>query len=160
MHSPHEAHEDKDVKEAGPCLTHVSSFRAYQSDPNQEGYATTKSGQLGLTHSMAISCQPWGIRVDAVLSGRIKVAHEWKEGDEQGAEWKVDNDDIKVHPTRAGMPEEVACAIEYLVEAGFVNGHGLVVDGGAFKVKNKSWGMLDSGGASAPKSRRSLATIC
>ena len=27
---------------AGPCIVHMSSFRALISDPNQEGYASTK----------------------------------------------------------------------------------------------------------------------
>lgn len=27
---------------AGPCIIHMSSFRALISDPNQEGYASTK----------------------------------------------------------------------------------------------------------------------
>jgi NAD(P)-dependent dehydrogenase (short-subunit alcohol dehydrogenase family) len=36
---------------AGPCIILVGSFRAHQSDPNQEGYASTKAGQLGLMHS-------------------------------------------------------------------------------------------------------------
>jgi NAD(P)-dependent dehydrogenase (short-subunit alcohol dehydrogenase family) len=30
------------VGTAGPCIIHVSSFRALISDPNQEGYASTK----------------------------------------------------------------------------------------------------------------------
>lgn len=30
------------VGPAGPCIIHVSSFRAFISDSNQEGYATTK----------------------------------------------------------------------------------------------------------------------
>ena len=30
------------VGKAGPCIIHVSSFRAFISDPNQEGYASTK----------------------------------------------------------------------------------------------------------------------
>ena len=130
---------DKDVRQAGPCIIHVSSFRAYQSDPNQEGYASTKAGQLGLVHSMAITCQQWGIRVNAVLPGRIKVAHECKEGDEKGTEWDVQGDDAESHPTnRAGMPEDIADAVQYLIGAGFVDGQTLVVDGGASKKKNKS----------------------
>jgi NAD(P)-dependent dehydrogenase (short-subunit alcohol dehydrogenase family) len=48
----------------GPCIIHIGSFRALQSDPNQEGYASTKAGLLGLTQSMAISCARWGIRVN------------------------------------------------------------------------------------------------
>jgi NAD(P)-dependent dehydrogenase (short-subunit alcohol dehydrogenase family) len=133
------APKEKDVKEAGPCIIHVSSFRAYQSDPNQEGYASTKAGQLGLMHSMAITCQQWGIRVNAVLPGRIKVAHECKEGDAKGTEWDVNEDDAETHPTnRAGMPEDIADVVEYLIGAGFVNGQDIVVDGGASKRKNKS----------------------
>jgi len=81
--------KEKDVKEAGPRIIHVSSFRAYRSDPNQEGYASTKAGELGLTQSMAITCQKWGIRVNAVLPGRVKVAHERKEGDAKGLKWNV-----------------------------------------------------------------------
>jgi NAD(P)-dependent dehydrogenase (short-subunit alcohol dehydrogenase family) len=131
--------KEKDVKEAGPCIIHVSSFRAYVSDPNHEGYASTEAGELGLTQSMAITCQKWGIRVNPVLPGRIKVAHERKEGDAKGLKWNVSKEDAKVHPAnRAGMPEDVADAVEYLMGAGFVNGHSLVVDGGASKVKNES----------------------
>lgn len=48
---------------AGPSIVHVSSFRWQQSDPNQEGYASTKAGIFGLTQSMAVSCAKWGIRV-------------------------------------------------------------------------------------------------
>jgi ribonuclease Z len=65
---------------SGPCIIHIGSFRAHQSDPNQEGYASSKAGQLGLMHSMAISLGPLGIRVNLVAPGRIKVAHECKEG--------------------------------------------------------------------------------
>jgi ribonuclease Z len=65
---------------SGPCIIHIGSFRAHQSDPNQEGYASSKAGQLGLMHSMAISLGPLGIRVNLIAPGRIKVAHESKEG--------------------------------------------------------------------------------
>jgi NAD(P)-dependent dehydrogenase (short-subunit alcohol dehydrogenase family) len=78
---PVESEEDSNP---GPCIIHIGSFRAHQSDPNQEGYASTKAGQLGLMHSMAISLQPYGIRVNLVAPGRIKVQHESKEGDEKG----------------------------------------------------------------------------
>lgn len=108
------------------------------SDPNQEGYASTKAGQLGLMHSMAVSLQRFGIRVNLIAPGRIKVAHECKEGDEQGTQWKELNEDKDVddHPTnRAGRPKDIADAAEYLVGAGFVTGQEITVDGGANKVK-------------------------
>ncbi|KAI0400662.1 NAD(P)-binding protein [Xylaria palmicola] len=123
----------------GPCILHVGSFRAHQSDPNQEGYAAAKAGLLGLLHSMAISLQRWGIRVNLVAPGRVKVAHESRAGDEQGTEWAALNEekDARDHPTnRAGGPGDIADAAEYLVNAGFVNGQELTVDGGALKKKS------------------------
>jgi NAD(P)-dependent dehydrogenase (short-subunit alcohol dehydrogenase family) len=125
---------------AGPCIIHIGSFRAHQSDPNQEGYAATKAGQLGLMHSMAISCQKWGIRVNLIAPGRIKVAHESKEGDENGCNWQqqLEEKDVQEHPAnRAGMPEDIAQAAEYLINAGFVTGQDITVDGGALRKKNK-----------------------
>jgi NAD(P)-dependent dehydrogenase (short-subunit alcohol dehydrogenase family) len=87
---------------------------------------------------MAMTCQKWGIRVNAVLPGRIKVAHECKEGDAEGLEWSGSKENAEVHPAnRVGMPEDVANSVEYLIGARFVNGHSLVVDGGASKVKNE-----------------------
>ena len=76
--------EDSD-SDAGPCIIHIGSFRAHESDPNQEGYASTKAGLLGLMHAMAVSLKSKGIRVNLVAPGRIKVGHECKEGDEKGA---------------------------------------------------------------------------
>ncbi|KAK4546607.1 hypothetical protein LTR36_001824 [Oleoguttula mirabilis] len=132
---PVEADADSD---AGPCIIHIGSFRAHQSDPNQEGYAATKAGQLGLMHSMAISLAPQGIRVNLIAPGRIKVAHECKQGDEKGLSWAGQNEekDVADHPTnRAGRPKDIADAAEYLVGAGFVNGQEVTVDGGATKKK-------------------------
>ncbi|KAH7406751.1 hypothetical protein DE146DRAFT_607446 [Phaeosphaeria sp. MPI-PUGE-AT-0046c] len=110
---------------SGPCIIHIGSFRAHQSDPNQEGYASSKAGQLGLMHSMAISLGPLGIRVNLIAPGRIKVAHESKEGDENGTDWEgqVSEKDVDDHPTnRAGRPKDIADAALYLIDAGFITG--------------------------------------
>jgi NAD(P)-dependent dehydrogenase (short-subunit alcohol dehydrogenase family) len=118
---------------AGACIIHMGSFRALQSDPNQEGYASTKAGQLGLMHSMAVTCSQWGIRVNLVAPGRIKVAHECREGDEKGTSFEetLTEDDMESHATnRAGRPMDVLRAVYYLVESGFVTGQALTVDGG------------------------------
>ncbi|TKA76633.1 hypothetical protein B0A55_04927 [Friedmanniomyces simplex] len=131
----HSIDHDSD-SDAGPCIIHIGSFRAHQSDPNQEGYASTKAGQLGLMHSMAISLQPQSIRVNLVAPGRIKVGHESKDGDEKGMSWACQNGakDVEDHPTnRAGRPKDIADAVEYLVNAGFVTGQDITVDGGATK---------------------------
>ncbi|KAK1998945.1 short chain dehydrogenase [Colletotrichum falcatum] len=124
---------------AGPCILLIGSFRAHQSDPNQEGYAASKAGQLGLMHSMAISLGALGIRVNLIAPGRIKVGHESREGDEAGRIWEeqVLGEDVDDHPAnRAGRPKDIADAALYLMDAGFVTGQDLVVDGGALRKKN------------------------
>jgi len=123
---------------AGPCIILVGSFRAHQSDPNQEGYASSKAGLLGLMHSMAISGKDWGIRVNLIAPGRIKVGHESREGDEVGHSWEdtVEEKDVEQHPAnRAGRPMDVYQAVEYLMDAGFVTAQEIMVDGGASKRK-------------------------
>jgi NAD(P)-dependent dehydrogenase (short-subunit alcohol dehydrogenase family) len=117
---------------SSPCIIHVSSFRMLMSDPNQEGYASTKAGLIGLTHSMAVSLSEFGIRVNLIAPGRIRVAHECKEGDEKGKTWGIEADDAEKHAAnRAGMPEDIAECAEWLVGAGFVTGQSITIDGGA-----------------------------
>ncbi|CAI6336266.1 unnamed protein product [Periconia digitata] len=121
---------------AGPCIINIGSFRALQSDPNQEGYASSKAGQLGLTHAMAVSLGHLGIRVNLVAPGRIKVAHESREGDEKGENWEkqVSEKDVDDHPVnRAGRPRDIADACLYLMDAAFVTD--ITVDGGASRQK-------------------------
>jgi NAD(P)-dependent dehydrogenase (short-subunit alcohol dehydrogenase family) len=127
--------------DAGPCILLIGSFRSLQSDRNQEGYASTKAGLIGLMHSMAISLSPFGIRVNMISPGKIVVAHESRQGEEEGVEWKdkVEEGDVDLHPAnRPGRPEDIVGAAEYLMQAGFVTGQNLVVDGGALRVKVKA----------------------
>ena len=69
-------------REKGGSIIHMSSTRAHQSEPNSEGYAATKAGLIGLTHSMASSLADDGIAVNAILPGWINVANECNDGGE------------------------------------------------------------------------------
>lgn len=132
-----EARHEND-SDSGPCIINIGSFRAHHSDRNQEGYASSKSGLLGLMHSMAVSLQHWDIRVNTVSPGRILVSHESKDGDEKGMTWAEQNEDKQIAhhlSNRAGRPKDIADAVEYLVNAGFVTGQEIVVDGGTSKKK-------------------------
>ncbi|KAF2396033.1 NAD(P)-binding protein [Trichodelitschia bisporula] len=130
----------EDPTDPGPCVILVGSFRAHQSDPDQEGYAATKAGLIGLMHAMAVSCERWGVRVNLVAPGRVKVAHESKEGDQKGKTWEGQegSEDAEQHPAgRAGTPEDIFHAVQYLVDAGWVTGQDLTVDGGVLRKKNR-----------------------
>lgn len=126
---------------ATACVINVSSFRARQSQPNCEGYGATKAGLLGLTHAMVISGAQWGIRSNAILPGYIDVKHECRQGDEEGRKWadKVDESRHRKHPAgRIGYGDDIAKTVDWLMDAGFVTGQEIVVDGGVSKIKSDS----------------------
>lgn len=117
----------------GGLIINMSSTRAHQSEPNSEGYASSKAGLIGLTHSMACSLSNTGIRVNTILPGWIHVANECKAADDRGVEWEqgLSKEDHRWHWTgRVGKVEDIHRAVEYLLGADFVTGQELVVDGG------------------------------
>lgn len=123
------------------CVINISSFRAKQSQANCEGYGATKAGLLGLTHAMAISGAQWGIRSNAILPGFIDVKHESRQGDEEGHKWaeNVQESRHRKHPVgRVGYGEDIAKTVDWLMDAGFVTGQEIVVDGGVSKIKFES----------------------
>lgn len=120
-------------RENGGSIIHMSSTRAYQSEPDSEGYAATKAGLIGLTHSMAVSLAPVGVRVNTILPGWIHVGNECKEADEKGTKWEegLSQDDQRWHLNgRVGKVEDILAAVEYLAKAEFVTGTEMIVDGG------------------------------
>lgn len=120
-------------RDNGGSIIHMSSTRAHQSEPDSEGYAATKAGLIGLTHSMAVSLASVGVRVNTILPGWIHVGNECKEADEKGTTWEegLSQDDQKWHLNgRVGKVEDILEAVEYLTKAEFVTGTEMIVDGG------------------------------
>jgi NAD(P)-dependent dehydrogenase (short-subunit alcohol dehydrogenase family) len=117
----------------GGVILHMSSTRAFMSEPNNEPYSATKAGILGLTQSMAVSLAEQNIRVNAILPGWINVGDECKEADEKDQDWEegLSRADHKWHLTgRVGKVDDVWRAVMFLVESEFVTGTETVVDGG------------------------------
>lgn len=116
------------------CVVNIGSTRAHMSEPDSEGYAATKAGLVGLTHSMAVSLgERHGIRVNAVSPGWIHVEDECREADERGRKWEegLRHEDHGWHPAgRVGRAEDVLKAVLYCADADFVTGQELIVDGG------------------------------
>jgi len=105
------------------AIVSIASTRAYMSEAGTEAYTASKGGIVALTHGMAISLGPMGIRVNSVSPGWIetrtqKVVHSRR--------------DRLQHPVgRVGKPEDIADACFYLVEqAGFMTGQNVTIDGG------------------------------
>ena len=110
----------------GGAIVNIASTRAIMSEPNTEAYAASKGGIVALTHALAASLGPDGIRVNAVSPGWIAT---------QGYDELTSADHAQHLSGRVGTPEDIALACLYLSspDNGFVTGANLVVDGGMTK---------------------------
>lgn len=124
------------LRAASGCVIHMSSTRAFISEPHNEAYSTTKAGLLGLTQSMAVSLAEDGIRVSALVPGWIHVQNECKAADEEGRRWEegIGEEDSRWQLTgRVGNVEDVVKAVVYLAENDGVTGVEMVIDGGVMR---------------------------
>jgi NAD(P)-dependent dehydrogenase (short-subunit alcohol dehydrogenase family) len=114
----------------GGAIVNIASTRAFMSEPNTEAYTASKGGIAALTHAMAISLGPHGIRVNAISPGWIET-RDWQYS-ARAAQPQHSERDREQHPVgRVGKPEDIAEACLFLAEnAAFITGQNLIVDGG------------------------------
>lgn len=108
-------------------IVSISSIVGQAGAFGQTNYAATKAGILGFTKSLALETASKGITVNAVCPGYIAtemVAAMPKE--------VLDNIIAKVPMKRLGTPAEVAQAVLFLVQADYVTGQAIAVNGGLY----------------------------
>jgi NAD(P)-dependent dehydrogenase (short-subunit alcohol dehydrogenase family) len=112
------------------AIVNIASTRAFMSEAGTEAYTASKGGIVALTHGMAISLGPLGIRVNSVSPGWIET-RDWQYGPRASKPVHARRDRLQ-HPVgRVGKPDDIADACFYLVEqAGFMTGQNLTLDGG------------------------------
>lgn len=112
-------------------ILNIASTRAMMSEAGTEAYSASKGGLLALTHAMAVSLGPYGIRVNAVSPGWIETA-DWQKASKRRQPVHSERDRMQHPAGRVGTPADIAAACLYLAGtgAGFVTGQNLVVDGG------------------------------
>lgn len=119
------------VMPAGSCIINISSITSLRpTGPGVAHYAASKAAINGLTRSGAVDLASLGIRVNAVLPGVIPT-----EGTTSFSEM-FDAIAQGTPSGRIGQPEDIALATLFLASpaSSFVNGQGLVVDGGFYSV--------------------------
>jgi NAD(P)-dependent dehydrogenase (short-subunit alcohol dehydrogenase family) len=114
----------------GGAIVNIASTRAFMSEPGTEAYTASKGGIVALTHGMAVSLGPQGIRVNCVSPGWIET-RDWQYTPRATVPVHSERDRLQ-HPVgRVGKPEDIAEACFYLVEqAGFMTGQNITLDGG------------------------------
>ena len=109
-------------------VVNISSTRAVMSEPETFAYSAAKGGLDALTRALAVSLGPQ-IRVNALRPGWIETGPWQKQSERSEPDHRPR--DRKQHPVgRVGRPEDIAEAIAWLVDAGFVTGQAINVDGG------------------------------
>lgn len=108
-------------------IINISSIVGLAGAFGQTNYAATKAGILGFTKSLALETASKGITVNAVCPGYIGT-----EMVEAMPEDVLNSIVSKVPMKRLGKPSEVAQAVLYLIQADFVTGQAISVNGGLY----------------------------
>ena len=108
-------------------IINISSVAARGGLHYQAGYSASKSGVLGLTHTVTLEYARFGVTCNAVLPGVIETENV-------KAMPKAVSESVKamVPARRLGQVDEVAHLVAFLAseEAGFISGAEIDIDGG------------------------------
>lgn len=108
-------------------IINISSIIGQVGGFGQTNYAASKAGILGFTKSLALETAKSGITVNAVCPGFIETEMV------AAMPEKVKNNIIaKVPMQRLGTTSEIAEAVLYLIQASFVTGQEINVNGGLY----------------------------
>jgi pteridine reductase len=110
------------VMKPGSTIVNIADLAAFETWPGYIPHAITKAGIVKMTESLARVLGP-GIRVNAIAPGAVLLPDEW---DEKSAERMAETTPLQ----RIGEPADAVGALLYLLDARFVTGETIVVDGG------------------------------
>jgi NAD(P)-dependent dehydrogenase (short-subunit alcohol dehydrogenase family) len=110
------------LRAARGTIVNIVDLSAFQPWPSYIPHAVSKAGLLHLTRCLARALAP-EVRVNAIAPGTVLPPDDFDGTDNAGGM------DRRVLDT-AGSPVDVTRALRYLLEADFVTGEVLVVDGG------------------------------
>ncbi len=109
------------------CIINICSNHRLTNFPAASVYAPAKAALHKLTQHIALELAPYGIRVNSISPGYIKVTDPSIVTDRE----KMMVSRIPVG--RIGQPAEIASLVRYLIsdEAAFITGSDIIADGGA-----------------------------
>ena len=110
------------MQAGGGAVVNIADLAAYETWPAYVPHTITKAGVVQMTRALARALAP-RVRVNAVAPGAVLLPEGWNaESDER----LRSTTPLGHH----GSPEDVAQALLYLLDADFVTGETIVVDGG------------------------------
>jgi len=110
------------VMRDGGTIINMADLAAFETWPDYVPHGISKAGIVQLTRALARELAP-GIRVNAIAPGLVLAPEDMSDAE---AERYAASTPLR----RNGTPADVVRALEYLIDAPFVTGDVLFVDGG------------------------------
>lgn len=110
------------LRRARGAIVNIADLAAFETWPGYIPHGLTKAGVVQMTRALARVLAP-EVRVNAIAPGTVLLPDDWSEKD---AARLNDTTPLK----RAGSPEDVASAMLFLLDSGYVTGETIIVDGG------------------------------
>lgn len=116
-------------------VVNITSSRSQRAYPGDAIYGGIKAGLNRAIESIALDVAPYGIRVNNVAPGAIRIRTQEEIRRELGENVPVDfwdNLGMRIPLERSGLPEDIANAVVFLASgsASYITGVTLRVDGG------------------------------
>jgi pteridine reductase len=110
------------LRYVGGCIVNIADLAALETWPAYVPHGMTKAAIVQMTRGLAHALAP-EIRVNAVAPGVVLPPEDWSESDAEHLR--------RTTPLqRLGTPADVAGAVLYLLDATYVTGEVITVDGG------------------------------
>jgi pteridine reductase len=104
------------------CIVNIADLAAFETWPEYVPHGIAKAGLVQMTRTLARQFAP-RIRVNAIAPGLVLAPEDMSDAEAAGY--------ARSTPlARNGTPDDVVRAVEYLIDATFVTGDVLFVDGG------------------------------
>ena len=110
------------LRRARGAIVNIADLAAFETWPAYIPHGITKGGVVQMTRALARVLAP-EVRVNAIAPGTVLLPDDWSEADAARL-------DESTPLKRQGSPADVVQAMLYLLEADYVTGETIVVDGG------------------------------
>ena len=106
----------------GGVIINIADLAAFESWTGYIPHGASKAGVVHITRALAKALAP-GVRVNAIAPGAVLLPDDWTGADADRL--------VRTTPLgRLGSPDDVAQAVLYLIDARYITGETLIVDGG------------------------------
>jgi acetoacetyl-CoA reductase len=117
------------IKRGEGCIINISSVIGQTGNFGQANYSATKAGVIGLTKTLALELARYNIRVNAICPGFVDTAM-WRSVPSNVQEQIL----AKIPLRRVADTADIAQGVRYLIDAAYVTGESLNINGGLLMV--------------------------